>query len=173
MVHCRREGHCTHPANGLVHDVTDETDAEPASSGRDRLAFDLARGIGRALADHGIASLTEFTLRSGRRVDVIGLDKQGRITIIEIKSSLEDFRSDQKWPEYLEYCDNFYFAVPQGFPQDVLPSEVGLMIADPYGAAILRDSPDFALNAGRRRALFLQFARAAGKRLRQFTDPRP
>ena len=139
---------------------------------QERLAIGMARGIGRSLAQLGQTSLTEFTLRSGRRVDVIGLDPKARITIVEIKSSLEDFRSDRKWREYLEYCDAFFFAVPEDFPQEVLPDEVGLMVADAYGAAILRESPLFELNAARRRALLLQFAQAAGKRLQSFTDPK-
>jgi hypothetical protein len=123
------------------------------------------------LADHGISSLTEFSLRSGRRVDVIGLDAKGRITIVEIKSSLEDFRADAKWPEYLDYCDAFYFAVPEQFPQEVIPEAAGLMVADAYGAAILRESPALPLNGTRRRTLLLRFAVAAAKRLMTLTDP--
>ena len=137
----------------------------PATS---RLALDLARGVSRMLGDLGYATLTEFTLRSGRRVDVIGLGAKGRIVIVEIKSSLEDFRSDRKWPEYLAYCDAFYFAVPEFFPQSVIPTDVGLIVADPYGAALLRESPSLELNASRRRSLLLSFARAAALRLESF-----
>src|SRR3546814_3710321 len=72
-------------------------------------------------------------------------------------SSVEDFRCDQKWPEYLEYCDQFYFAVPENFPQALIPPAQGLMVADGYGATVVRESADFALNAARRRALLLQF----------------
>ena len=141
-------------------------------AGEERLARQLARGVARALADHGISSLTEFSLRSGRRVDVIGLDAKGRITIVEIKSSLEDFRSDAKWPEYLDYCDAFYFAVPEHFPQEIIPDAAGLMVADAYGAAILRESPELPLNGTRRRTLLLRFAVAAAKRLMTLTNPR-
>ena len=135
------------------------------------LAVLLARGVCRALADHGLATLTEFTLGSGRRVDVIGLDRGGQVTIVEVKSSLEDFRSDRKWPEYLDFCDRFFFAVPEDFPRDVLPVDCGLMAADPYGAVILRDSPDFRLNAARRRAQCLRFGLSAAERLGRLTDP--
>lgn len=132
----------------------------------------LARGVCRALADHGLATLTEFTLGSGRRVDVIGLDRRGRVTIVEIKTCLEDFRSDRKWPEYLAFCDRFFFAVPEDFPRYVLPADCGLLAADPYGAAILRESPDFRLNAARRRAQGLRFGLAAAERLGRLIDPR-
>ena len=79
---------------------------------RDDTAQKLARGVGRLLTHLGYDSLTEFTLRSGRRADLAGIDRKGRIAIVEIKSSVADFRADQKWPEYLDYCDLFYFAVP-------------------------------------------------------------
>lgn len=138
----------------------------------EKYALQLARGVGRALANYGYNSLTEFVLRSGRRVDVIALDPKGRITIVEIKSSLEDFRSDSKWPEYLEYCDAFFFAVPETFPREIIPPDVGLMVADAYGAAVIRESPALALNGARRRTLLLRFALAASKRLQSYTDPR-
>ncbi len=131
----------------------------------------LARGVTRALHDLGQASLTEFTLRSGRRVDVIGLDPTGRLTIVEIKSSLEDFRADRKWRDYLDYCDRFFFAVPEGFPQQVLPEDCGLMIADGYGAAVLREAPLLPLAPARRRAQILRFAQTAAQRLSRLEDP--
>ena len=137
---------------------------------RDQTAQRLARGTARMLRHYGDVSLAEFTLGSGRRVDIIALDGKGRVTIIEIKSSLEDFRSDGKWQSYLEFCDFFYFAVAPDFPARVLPDEVGLIAADGYGAEILRPSPNFALNGARRRSLQLQFAQAAARRLQSLLD---
>jgi hypothetical protein len=131
----------------------------------------LSRGLTRFFAAHGLVSLPEFTLRSGRRADLLCLDAKCRITIVEIKSSIEDFRCDQKWPEYLEFCDAFYFAVPESFPQAVIPPEQGLMVADGYGATVIRSSGDFTLNAARRRALLLQFAQLAAGRLQALCDP--
>lgn len=136
------------------------------------LARLLARGVCRALSDQGLATLTEFTLISGRRVDVIALDGAGQVTIVEVKSSLPDFRSDRKWQEYVDFCDFFFFAVPEGFPQEVLPDDCGLMAADAFGAVVLRDSPDFRLNATRRRAQNLRFGLVAAERLSRLTDPR-
>ena len=140
--------------------------AAPASK-----AARLSRGVTRALHDLGQASLTEFTLRSGRRVDAIGLDSRGRLTIVEIKSSLEDFRADRKWHGYLDYCDRFYFAVAEDFPQEVLPEDCSLMIADGYGAVVLREAPPLPLAPARRRALILRFAQTAAQRLSQVEDP--
>lgn len=134
----------------------------------------LARGVCRALAEHGYAALTEFTLRSGRRADVIALDAGGQIAIVEVKASLADLRGDRKWPEYLEFCDRFYFAVPAGFPREALPAEgCGLMVADAYAAEILREAPRVPLHASRRKALTLRFARVAGRRLLRLADPGP
>ncbi len=131
----------------------------------------IARGLTRSFAAHGLVTLPEFTLRSGRRADLVCLDAKSRITIVEIKSSIEDFRTDQKWPDYLEHCDHFYFAVPESFPQELIPEDQGLMVADGYGATVIRESAAFALNAARRRALVLQFAQAAAQRLQSLIDP--
>ena len=136
----------------------------------DQKAMALARGTARMLHHYGDVSLAEFTLSSGRRVDLIALDGKGRVTIVEIKSSLEDFRSDSKWESYLEFCDFFYFAVATDFPAEILPEEVGLIAADAYGAEILRPSPDFRLNGTRRRTLQLQFGQAAARRLAQLQE---
>ena len=92
---------------------------------RDDTAQQLARGVGRLLGHLGYDSLTEFTLRSGRRADLAGIDRKGRIVIVEIKSSVADFRADQKWPEYLDYCDLFYFAVPVDFRWKSCPTNRG------------------------------------------------
>ena len=131
----------------------------------------IARGACRLLGDMGYAAVLEFKLRSRRRVDVIGLDRAGSFIIVEVKSSAADFRSDAKWPEYLEHCDEFFFAVAEDFPHDILPAEHGLIIADRWGGEILRPSPETKINAARRKALTLKFARNAAARLRDLTDP--
>ncbi len=142
---------------------------------RNDTAQKLARGVGRLLTHLGYDSLTEFTLRSGRRADLAGIDRKGRIAIVEIKCSVVDFRSDQKWPEYLDYCDLFYFAVPLDFPVEILPDEPGIILADAYSGDIARPAPgnSKALHASRRREVTRRFARAAAKSLRRWEDPGP
>lgn len=132
----------------------------------------LSRGVARHLSELGYASLSEFTLRSGRRADLFALNDKGEILIVEIKSGLEDFRADSKWPEYQEFCDVFYFAVAEDFPREVLPETCGLMIADGYGAVILREAARDPLNGSRRRSLLLRFALGAAQRLDRLIDPR-
>ncbi|MGY8997180.1 MAG: MmcB family DNA repair protein, partial [Alphaproteobacteria bacterium] len=107
----------------------------------------------------------------GRRADVIALDQKGRFTIVEIKTSLADFRSDNKWLEYLEFCDFYFFAVPEDFPQEVLPDDHGLIVADRFDATILRPSGEAPMNAARRKAQTLRFALLAARRLHELTDP--
>ena len=130
----------------------------------------LARGVCRALEQLGYANLVEFPLANGRRADVLALGKTGDLVIVEIKSSLADFRADRKWPAYRDFSDRLYFAVPQTFPSALIPEECGLMVADPFGAALLRDGSTVPLNASRR-ALTLRFARVAAARLRRCLDP--
>lgn len=131
----------------------------------------LARGVCRAFALRGCATLTEFTLKSGRRADVIALDAAGELTIVEVKSSRADFTSDGKWGDYLGFCDRFYFAVPADFPHELLPEDCGLIVADAYAAEILRSAPVDKLPASRRRAVTLRFAQLAGQRLLRLSDP--
>jgi len=131
----------------------------------------LARGICRALDQLGYASLVEFPLINGRRADILGLGKAGDLVIVEIKSSVADFRGDRKWASYRDFADRLYFAVPNHFPQGLIPEECGLMVADPFGASVLRDGRTTPLNPGRRRALTLRFARIAAARLHRSLDP--
>lgn len=131
----------------------------------------LARGIARMFGEAGQSCLYEFTLRNGRRADVIALTATGQFTIVEIKSSVADFRSDQKWSDYLPFCDFFYFGVSESFPQDLIPETCGLIVADAYGGVILRTPVESPLNAARRRALMLRYAQGASRRLMQQIDP--
>ena len=78
----------------------------------------------------------------GRRLDVLGLGPKGELWAVEVKSSVEDFRVDQKWQSYLDYCDRFFFAVPMSFPKDLVPDDVGLIVADRFEAAIIRASAE-------------------------------
>ena len=134
-------------------------------------ALDVQRGVCRHLMGLGLAPLTEFTLTTGRRADVIALGSAGEILIIEIKTSLADLRADNKWPEYQDFCDRLFFAVPEDFPMSELPSETGLLIADRYGAEMLRDAPLDKIAAARRKAVTLRIARAGSLRLSRLADP--
>ena len=144
---------------------------ETATSPDEKPANVISRGVVRMLGEMGYASVTEFTLKNNRRVDVIGLNRRGKIVIVEIKSSVADFRSDHKWTEYLEFCEEFYFAVAEEFPRHILPEDQGLIIADRFGAEIVVGAETRKINAARRKSLTLNFGRTAAKRLQQFIDP--
>ncbi len=131
----------------------------------------LARGVCRALAQLGYVSLVEFPLANGRRADIVALGKSGDIAIVEVKSSIADFRADRKWTEYRGFSDCLYFAVPNDFPIVLIPEECGLIVADRFGAALIREGDRQTLAAARRRALHLRFARVAAARLSRELDP--
>lgn len=143
-----------------------ETPASPLQPGQL-----LARGTARHLRDLGLASVLELVPTRGLRVDIMALTPKGEIWIVECKSCRADFMSDHKWQGYLDWCDRFFWAVDAEFPQDLLPTETGLICADPYGAAILRDAPLSKLPAARRTAVTRLFARHAALRLQQQIDP--
>jgi len=139
-------------------------------AGRER-APAIVRGVGRILSDLGYSVIREVSLATGRRVDVMGVNRRNRIAIVEVKSGPADFLSDSKWQEYLEFCDLFYFAVAADFPRELLPAEPGLIVADRYGGVVLREAPESAVAPSRRRAITLRFALHAADRLRRLEDP--
>ncbi|MFN7389718.1 DNA repair putative endonuclease MmcB [Brevundimonas sp.] len=124
----------------------------------------VTRGAARLLADMGYAPLLEVGLPNGRRADVMALGRKGDIVICEVKSGPEDYRVDRKWPEYAPFCDAFFFAVAAEFPQTLLPDHPGLIVADGFGGAVIRDAPSTPLAPARRKALTLAFARLAALR---------
>jgi hypothetical protein len=124
----------------------------------------VTRGAARFLTSLGYAPLAEVCLPNGRRADLMALGRKGEILIVEVKSSVEDFRTDQKWHEYQPYCDAFAFAVAPEFPREILPQEPGLIVADGFGGAILREAPVAPLAGARRKALTVAFGRLAALR---------
>ena len=132
---------------------------------RPETTLGVTRGAARLLADMGYAPLLEVCLPNGRRADVMAMGRKGDIVIVEVKSGVDDFRVDRKWPEYAPFCDAFYFAVAPEFPDGVLPDEPGLIVADSFGGAVVRDAPVTALAPARRKALTVAFGRLAALRL--------
>lgn len=143
----------------------------PIDGRQSATALAVQRGTSRLLRQLGFAVLTEVTLASGRRADVMAIGGDGLVWIIEVKSSFEDFKVDQKWPEYRAYCDRFSFAIPLELSGDIIPPEAGLIVADQYGAAVIRQTPDHPLHASRRKAVTLLFGRVAAHRLHGLYDP--
>ncbi|MEZ5872899.1 MAG: MmcB family DNA repair protein [Nitratireductor sp.] len=146
--------------------ILDVDPANPLVDGRQSMrALEIRRGVIRHFSQTGMVLVAELPLASGRRADLIGMDRKGRFTIIEIKSSVEDFRADNKWPDYHGYCDQFYFATLPDVPADIFPPDQGFIVADSYGAEIIRDGEIEPLAGATRKALTLRFARAAAARL--------
>ena len=131
----------------------------------------ILRGVQRLLRSHDFESIAEAGLSNGRRADAIAIGPNGDVWIVEIKSSIADFRSDNKWPEYRDYCDRLFFAVAPDFPSGILPADTGLMLADRYGGEIIRDAPETRLSAARRKVVTLAFARVAAARLASAIEP--
>jgi len=141
-------------------------DAETITTAR------ITDAIARMFVERGDACLREFTLRSGRRVDIIAIGNGGKITIVEVKSSRQDFLSDRKWPEYLEWADRFYFAVADDFPRDILPGadQCGIIITDGFDCLEVRAAPQSRLAAQRRNHLTRRIAHVAMRRLEFVTS---
>lgn len=133
--------------------------------------FLLARGVARHLLSHDFMSLTEFVPTSGLRVDVMALGPKGELWIVECKSCRADYLGDRKWQNYLDWCDRFFWAVDEAFPTEILPTEGGLMLADPYDAEIMRMGEERRLAPARRKMLVQMFARHAARRLQSLRDP--
>jgi hypothetical protein len=131
----------------------------------------IARGTTRLLYSLGFSVVNELPLGSGRRADLVALGARGELWIVEIKSSIADFRADHKWPDYRRHCDRLFFATTLDVPTDIFPRDAGLIIADAFGASIVCDAPEHPLHAAGRKSVMLAFARAAAWRLAALVDP--
>ncbi|HEX2804167.1 MAG TPA: MmcB family DNA repair protein [Sphingomicrobium sp.] len=140
------------------------------------LAADVARGVTRLFCRQELFTICEVPLPNGRRADMMGVDSKGNLTIVEIKVAKADLLGDCKWTDYLDFCDHFYWAVSPQLAsildgEGFLPSEAGLIVADRYDAALVREAAHRPLAAARRKAELLRFARRAARRLSEQLDP--
>ena len=143
----------------------------PVDGRQSPTALAIARGTARYLHALGYCVVAELPLPSGRRADLVALGSDGEIIIVEIKSSVADFRADQKWTDYRLHCDRLFFATVVEVPAEIFPSEAGLIIADAFGASIAREAPEHRIAAATRKAVMLRFAQAAALRLLALSDP--
>ena len=140
------------------------------------VATEVARGVTRLFCRQDLFAICEMPLPNGRRADMMAIDGKGGLTIVEIKVAKADLVGDCKWPDYLDYCDRFYWAVPPHLAaicdgERFLPDAAGLIVADRYDAAVVRDAAVRPLAPARRKAELLRFARRAARRLSAQIDP--
>jgi hypothetical protein len=143
----------------------------PVDGRQSETALAVARGTMRLLLAHGFSCISELALPSGRRADLVGLDPSGEIWIVEIKSSVADFRADQKWMDYRLHCDRLFFATTRQVPCDIFPADTGLIVADGFGGEIVCDAPEHRLPTPTRKVMMLAIARTASLRLQSLIDP--
>jgi hypothetical protein len=145
--------------------------ALPIDGRQSPTALAVARGTARYLHALGYCVVSELPLPSGRRADLVALGGDGEVIIVEIKSSIADFRADQKWIDYRRHCDRLYFATVIDVPHEIFPADAGLIVADAFGASIIADAPEHRLAAATRKTMMLRFAHAAALRLQALADP--
>ena len=156
---------------GIDMAETSAGDAAQSQACRDAVTREVCRGVCRLMRDLGHACITEMPLANGRRADVVAISQSGDLWIVEVKSSVEDFRTDHKWPEYRDFSDALFFAVAPNFPVELLPPDTGLILADRYGGEIVRPAPETRLAPARRKAMTLRFAHCAALTLQAVLDP--
>jgi hypothetical protein len=145
--------------------------ALPIDGRQSQTALAIARGTTRLLHALGLSVVSELSLASGRRADLVALSAGGEIWIVEIKSSIADFRADQKWTDYRLHCDRLFFATTLDIPCEIFPPDTGLIVADAFGASVVCEAPEHRLHASTRKSMLLAFARAAALRLAALADP--
>src|SRR3982074_2452508 len=143
----------------------------PPDRRQSETALAIARGTARLLRSLGFSCVSELPLPSGRRADLVALNERGEIWIVEIKSSIEDLRADQKWQDYRAHCDRLFFAFPQDLPCEIFPEQTGLIVADAYGAHMHCEAPEHRLPAPTRKLMTVRFAIAAAQRINRLGDP--
>ena len=151
------------PANALA--------SLPVDGRQSETALRIARGTARLLHQFGFSAVSELALPSGRRADIVALNGAGEIWIVEIKSSVADFRADQKWVDYRLHCDRLFFATCLEVPCEIFPKDTGLIVADAFGAQLVCEAPEHRLHAATRKSMMLSFARCAALRLQALADP--
>jgi hypothetical protein len=142
----------------------------PPDGRQSETALAVARGTARLLRSLGFSCISELSLPSGRRADLVALNERGEIWIVEIKSSLEDLRADQKWQDYRLHCDRLFFAFTQDLPCEIFPQDTGLIIADAYGAYLHCEAPLHKLPAPTRKQMTVRFATTAAQRISRLVD---
>jgi hypothetical protein len=152
------------PANALASLL-------PPDGRQSQTALAVARGAARLLHQFGYSCVSELSLPSGRRADIVALNGAGEIWIVEVKSSVADFRADQKWTDYRLHCDRLFFATTIEVPCEIFPQDTGLIVADAFGARIVCEAPEHRLHASTRKCMMLAFARCAALRLAALADP--
>jgi hypothetical protein len=143
----------------------------PLDRRQSETALAIARGTARLLRSLGFSCISELPLPSGRRAVLVALIERGDIWIVEIKSSVEDLRADQKWQDYRMHCDRLFFAFTQDLPCEIFPEDTGLIIADAYGAHLHCEAPEHRLPAATRKSMTVRFAMAAALRINRLVDP--
>ena len=143
----------------------------PLDGRQSAAALAIARGTRRLLHALGYSVVSELTLASGRRADLVALGGSGEIWIIEMKSSVADLRADHKWTDYHMHCDRLFFATAVDVPRGIFPADAGLIVADAFGGLVLREAPEHRLHAATRKSMLLAFARATALRLAALSDP--
>ena len=161
------------PLPGLLHSMSASSLAAalPVDGRQSPGALAIARGATRLLHSLGFCVVKELPLASGRRADLVALGGDGEVWIVEIKSSVADFRADRKWMDYRLHCDRLFFATTTEVPCDIFPPDTGLIVADAFGAQLVCDAPEHRLHASTRKSMMLLFARAAALRLQSLVDP--
>jgi hypothetical protein len=143
----------------------------PVDGRQSETALAISRGTQRLLRSLGFCCVSELPLASGRRADLVALGGNGEIWIVEIKSSVADFRADNKWMDYRLHCDRLFFATTVEVPCEIFPPDTGLIVADAFGAEIHCEAPEHRLHASTRKSMLLSFAHAAALRLQSLIDP--
>jgi hypothetical protein len=161
------------PLPGLFNDMNGLSNAKalPVDGRQSETALAVARCTARLLLSLGFSCVSELPLASGRRADLVALGGNGDIWIVEIKSSVADFRADRKWMDYRLHCDRLFFATTMSVPCEIFPPDTGLIVADGFGGSIVCEAPEHRLPAATRKNMLLRVARAASLRLQALHDP--
>lgn len=140
-------------------------------------AGDVLRSLTRYFHRQGAMVLHEVPLPNGRRADLIALSAKGEVLLVEVKVARGDLLSDQKWADYLPWCDQFYWALADGLDDAILdhpermPERCGRLIADRYDVALIREAAHHPMPPARRKAEHLRLSRLAMWRWMLTFDP--
>lgn len=156
-----------------------KAEKKPTKPARSLVAAALKKAAAFYLFRYGFAVTYELGVMpwGSRRADIVANKVSGKIVILEVKSSLADFRTDKKWRSYLDYCDKFMFCTTEDVYEkikDELPKEVGVVCLSPSTgwAYMAKKSPNLELTDENRMSVLARLAYRNGDLSRRTTRAR-
>ena len=137
----------------------------------DRNSRIILRNTMRFLSNKGYKMITEFALPNKKRVDLIGINREKKVIIIEVKSNFMSIKKDKKWENYLNYCNLFYFALSEVPEKFKFKKKIGFIKSTRLETKIVKDCEYIKMKKLKKNKIIFNFAASAAYKFHRLVDP--